>query len=93
MDWLYPPDSPWMTGVTPGIIFFYWGIPVMAALILRLRTNWAEYNAHRERHGLDEEARALRAEARGRALRMVLAGAGVALGGWALTVIAVRLMG
>ncbi len=93
MDWLYPPDSPWSTGVSPGTLFFYWSVPVVAAVILRLRTNWAAFNARKETHGLDDEARALRAGARARALRLVTLATIVGLGGWAATVIAVRLLG
>ena len=43
--------------------------------------------------GVDDEARALRAAARARALRVAGLGALIALGGWALTVIGVRLLG
>jgi hypothetical protein len=93
VDWLYPPDSPWSTGVTPGTLFFYWCTPVLGWLILRLRPNWKEFNKHKETHGLDEAARRLRGEARERAVRMITFAAVIGLGGWALTVLAVRLLG
>lgn len=83
MDELFSTQPPWSLGVNPGSLFFYWTAPALAWLIVRLVSNYREYNElvvrrkrHPGEHGEDkakldaEQARLLR-EARLRAARYV----------------------